>query len=337
MSIYNIINDKEEVIINLLESDYNILWERIPIFRLTDIQSRISDIYCGNKEFTHLGILLLLNVIKIMQCNISKEDVYYMLKLVDGLCVELHEKERRKIKRLAYKYDLQDACPSLFYKVELMRIPKIRLNRMANLRFYNMVSHIYYYKHKIFYVYDGNSIYYFDINEDKDYKLVEYNEIVTFVRYYIINNKLYLVIVPNYEYSWYKFENNILSKVSSKSMKWMNKFLLRVPKNMIIYQGPFPAIINNNIVPKFEECNDEELKEWEGKEISIVLYDKLNLINAGRMKILNNRGDIILDDEKSPSIDDNIYTMYVDQIILRRALCSNNDIEYSHLIVYTYV
>ncbi|SNW62436.1 Hypothetical protein ORPV_532 [Orpheovirus IHUMI-LCC2] len=189
--LYNEIGD---MIMALPYENYNKFVNRIPIYKEMKEEFRISDIYCGNIRNSRIAISSFIFIMNISNddevIQLQKDELTNMLKLVDGLCIVLTNKEISICKILCHKYDIKrQVFPFLYNKEQLVLLYSLK-NILGKI--YNG---IYYYKNNVFYLYD-NKLYCWNFTNNMIHKVSKSLKIkgshLNFIHYVIISNKLYV-------------------------------------------------------------------------------------------------------------------------------------------------
>ncbi|SNW62443.1 Hypothetical protein ORPV_539 [Orpheovirus IHUMI-LCC2] len=196
--MYKVINQTGEVLLDLLEPEYNILLDRINLF-MQEEKIVINDEYCGNKEYSILGVKTLLRLLNFETID-DVEELIYCLILISAFDPNFTEKERKHIKYESHRHGLYHICGGIYRNKDMIMTNTIELKAndidvgFESWMLYN-IENVFYFKDILFYRIGKKLLSYNLItgikkllisgkNIDDKYKL----------SFYTLNNELYIHI-----------------------------------------------------------------------------------------------------------------------------------------------
>ncbi|SNW62396.1 Hypothetical protein ORPV_492 [Orpheovirus IHUMI-LCC2] len=345
------IKNQDGVLLYVNDEFYNNLLCRVDIFRL-DEEIVINDIFCGSADNTIIAINGLIQLNNIMTCdafNPSREDLIYILKLLDGLCMEPNNKERPRLKSYMYKYNLELEYGKLFiYKdfIKTKTIP-VKINNSGNYYYEEwtkQINNIFLYKEYL--IYEVNQrLYLQNINTGDKKILIGKNELnfcashhFRIIEYYIVNNQLYIHIFSSNLYHLshksYKLYGNRLYK-ENISLSWLRLLYNNVNGMWMCpvkyLSDDYPSIMGSSFI---DDTNRYmwNFSGWYGTNINLQ-------INKLPFTIKKNDKDMI----KSVSVDVNMHQIRIDKNVMwvnkhhNQVFTGEQIGNISHITIYQYI
>ena len=186
--IMYVVNNQDQPVFNLTQEQYNLILNKVEIFRL-DQCIRISDIYCGSRENTIEGLDALYKLMNHEEIG-NVESLTHALKLIDGLCIELNENERKFIKSQTSIHGLEHVYPELFDGEDFVLAKVITGNQVK------LINNSFYHNNKLYFVHEKSLCVY-------NFKTLQieciHNVIVNtdhqhIINFYMVNEYVYLYI-----------------------------------------------------------------------------------------------------------------------------------------------
>ena len=180
------INNEHGTICTLTESQYNLLTDRVDIFKLEPENVRISDIYCGSMENTKKGLDGLFKLINLEEVK-NVDTLVYAIKLIDGLCIELRGEEKAHTKSQISINNLEHTCKELFDGTDFV------LTKIID-KYDIPYKGVYYYDNCLYYIHSKSLYVYNFLTSETKCILKDENTLgnVKYTKFAVLNNYVYL-------------------------------------------------------------------------------------------------------------------------------------------------